>query len=90
MQKLEAENRYVNRTFYSVSCLTLSLSLLIDGIEIVAPFNAPIEQFLASQNGERPTPLSPPILQVNGMPDDRGGLQTVNGHSKVRPPLHCP
>lgn len=25
MQKLEAENRYVNRTFCSIPCLTLSL-----------------------------------------------------------------
>ncbi|KAF9653768.1 hypothetical protein BDM02DRAFT_1677188 [Thelephora ganbajun] len=60
-------------------------NLLIDGIGIVAPFSATIEQFLASQNSERPSPLSPPMPRTNGTTDDRGGLQMVNGHSKNYP-----
>ena len=84
MQKLEAENKYANQTLALSLVLLVHSSLLIDGIGIVAPFNPPIEQFLASQNVP---PLSPPTPQMNGMPDDPGGLQTVNGHNKV---IHFP
>jgi len=71
-------------------------NLLIDGIGIVDPFNPPTEQFLTSHNAERPSSFSPPTPQTNGPSDDRGGLQTVNGHSIVRlslpqmlPPYFC-
>lgn len=60
-------------------------SLLIDGIGIVAPFNAPVEQFLTIQDAERPSPLSPLVPHANGTSDDRGSLQVVNGHGMVRP-----
>lgn len=48
---------------------------------MIAPYHA---QFSAIQNAERYSPFSSPTPQVNGTSDDRGGLQTVNGHGMVR------